>query len=552
MRAESSSRDGEWQAAADVLRRRGYLGGEPGLHRSRRRIARQAAELIIGTLLLTLAAGLAGTGPPTPLALVLTALLAAPPVMALLLLVILGANWVLERLHRSGLSANRAVLGGAVVAALAAGGVWLWLTASSPVPRWHPLRIIGAALALMAAAGLSRLAGHGLAARLLRHTPSLRLALPRAIWTFGAAAVLVLLGLVLPQRPATTPLQAEPLRVHPRLGHVAVIGVDGLPLDDLRLVSREAQLGPARWGWAPVPDRGTEESIPVAWVTVATGVRPEVHGVTSVRQLRLTPHGPEVLAAPGLRAVLLLWHGIVDERAVPSAQRRVPAIWEMVSHAGMGVRVTGWWGSFPPRRVSGLVASERWLFTGVAEPGTVFPEQAAVALPEIPGRTPLAMDRRAAAVLRSSDPRADSLVMGYFPGWWLAWRRPHGGPISTAEVLTPHVELVARTADELHRAGWAVWIVSLHGGDEGWVLSSSASGRHEEIGDRDLASTWLDQLGLPIPAGAPAPRRDLSGVDAAVRVARAEYGPPPPLAGGTEGGEGTAQLELLRSLGYLR
>ncbi len=552
MRVEPASHDGQWQAATEVLRRRGYLGGDRELHPSPRHILRQAAELVLGTLLLTLAAGLAGTAPSSLEALALTALLASPPVGLLLLMVILGAHRSLEALHRRGLCGNRTVLGAAVVAALAVGGVWLWLTVASPVPRWHPLRITGAALALVAAAGLSRLAGHGLAARLLRRTPNLRLALPRGIWAVAGAAVLVLFGLLLPQRPATAPSTAEPLRVRPHTGELAVIGVDGLPLDDLRLVSREAQLGPADWGWAPVPGQDTNESIPVAWVTVATGVRPAVHGVTSVRRLRLAPHGPEVLAAPGLRSVLLLWHGMVDERAVPSAQRRVPAIWEMVSHAGMGVRVAGWWGSFPPRRVTGLVASERWLLTGVAEPGTVFPSQAAASLPEIPGKSPLAMDHRAAALLRSSDPKADSLVMGYFPGWWLRWRRPHAGPISTAEALAPHVELVARTANELERAGWVVWIVSLHGADEGWVVSSSASGRHEGIEGKDLVPTWLDQLGLPVPAGAATPRRDLSGIGPAVPVARADYGPPPPLAGGAPGSEGTAQLELLRSLGYLR
>lgn len=553
MPPEERTRGRDWDAAVELLRRRGYLGGMDGGAQRPAHGLRRWGELAGLVLALAWGAVLAGLAPPTPAAVLVGGALLAVPIGLALTAVMLGSGAALEFAHRSGVPGDRAVLVHGVLVGLAAAGLWLYLTGGAPLPRSHPARLAGAVLALLAAAGLSQRATLSLAARLLRRAPQLRLRLPRAAWALAAAS-LVVVGLAVPQerRPAST--RAEPLRVRPHPAHLAILGVDGLPADDFRLVAREENLAPAAWHGAALESGSPGASIPVRWVTVATGADPAEHGVTSLRQVVLPAGAPPVLAAAGLRRTLFPWRflGLVEERAVPSAQRRVPSVWEMVSRAGMAVRVAGWWGSFPPRRVSGLVASERWLFTGRAEPGTVSPPEAAAGLPPVPGGSPLAMDRRAAELLDGAQPEDESLIMGYFPGWWLEHKKAEGGPLLVAEALRPHVELLCRTADRLWRRGWTVWVVAVDGRDGGWVLSSTTPRQGRPVLDRELAPTWLDQMGLPVPAGALAPRRELSAVAPGAPLPRAEYGGPPALAEAAPKGEGEAQLELLRSLGYLR
>ncbi len=544
----------EWDAAVELLRRRGYLGGvDGGVRRTPRGLTRWLEPC---GLVLALAWGgvLAGLTPAAPQAVLVGGALVAVPVGLVLAAVTVASGAAVEFAHRSGLPGARAVLVHGVVVGLAASGLWWWLVGGASLGRWHPLRLAGAALALLAAAGLSRRAALSLAARLLRRAPQLRLRLPRAAWALGVAAVVVAAALAVPGQRRAGSSAGEPLRVRPHPAHLAILGVDGLPAGDFRLVARGEQLAPAAWGMAPLRGRDRGGSIPVRWVTVATGVNPEEHGVASPRQVVLPAGAPPVLAAPGLRLALSPWRllGLVEERAVPAAQRKVPAVWEMVSRAGMAVRVAGWWGSFPPRRVTGLVASERWLFTGRAEPGTVYPPEAAGRLPVVPGGSPLAMDRRAAEVVLGAGLEDASLVMGYFPGWWLRSRKAGGGPLEVAERLRPHVELVCRTADGLWRRGWQVWVVAPDDGGGGWVASSEAPRDAGAMLDWELTPTWLDQMGLPVPAGASPPRRDLSGVPPGTPLVTAAYGGPPPMAEAAPRREGEAQLELLRSLGYLR
>ncbi len=544
----------DWDAAMELLRRRGYLGGKDGGERRPPRRLRRWMEL--GGLLLALACGvaLAALAPSSPAAVLVGGGLLAVPLGLALAVVMLVSGAALEFAHRSGVGGEKAVLVHGVVVGFAVAGLWLYLTGGAPLPRSHPARLAGAALALLAAAGLSRWATLFLAARLLRRAPQLRFRLPRGAWALAAASLVVVLGLTIPQERGPDSCATEPLRVRPHPVHLAILGVDGLPEDDFRLVAREQNLAPVAWCGAALESGSPGTSIPVRWVTVATGADPAEHGVTSLRRVTLPAGAPPVLAAEGLRRILSFWRflGLVEERAVPSAQRKIPSVWEMVSRAGMAVRVAGWWGSFPPRRVTGLVASERWLFTGRAEPGTVSPPGAAAGLPRVPGNSPLAMDRRAAQMLDGAEPEDESLAMGYFPGWWLEHRKAEGGPLQVAEALRPHVELVCRTADRLWRRGWTVWLVAVDGRGGGWVLSSAALRQGRPVLDRELAPTWLDQMGLPVPAGALSPRRELSAVPSGAPLVRVEYGGPPALAEAAPREEGEAQLELIRSLGYLR
>ncbi len=77
---------------------------------------------------------------------------------------------------------------------------------------------------------------------------------------------------------------------------------------------------------------------PVIWTTVATGTRPEKHGIVDF-----------VATDPETGAVL----------PVTSTLRRVRAFWNILGDAGVTVGVIAWWASFPAEPVSGFMATDR-------------------------------------------------------------------------------------------------------------------------------------------------------------------------------------------------
>jgi predicted AlkP superfamily phosphohydrolase/phosphomutase len=75
---------------------------------------------------------------------------------------------------------------------------------------------------------------------------------------------------------------------------------------------------------------------PVIWTTVATGVVPEVHGITGFAIP--TPNG---------------------DVPVSSRVRKVPALWNMLTTAGRRSAVISWWASWPAERIAGVVITDR-------------------------------------------------------------------------------------------------------------------------------------------------------------------------------------------------
>jgi hypothetical protein len=77
---------------------------------------------------------------------------------------------------------------------------------------------------------------------------------------------------------------------------------------------------------------------PRIWTTLATGVLPEVHGILDF-----------VVRIPG-----------TDRTNLPSsAQRRVAALWNVLSDHGYRVGVANWWASYPAEPIDGFVISDR-------------------------------------------------------------------------------------------------------------------------------------------------------------------------------------------------
>ena len=80
---------------------------------------------------------------------------------------------------------------------------------------------------------------------------------------------------------------------------------------------------------------------PLIWTTMATGVGPEVHGILDF-----------VEADPATGAKV----------PISGRQRRVPALWNMASAAGLSVVVSGWWATWPAETVNGVLISDRLFF----------------------------------------------------------------------------------------------------------------------------------------------------------------------------------------------
>jgi tetratricopeptide (TPR) repeat protein len=120
-----------------------------------------------------------------------------------------------------------------------------------------------------------------------------------------------------------------------------LVGLDGVDWRILRPLLEKGSL-PNLGG---LVERGTVASLasieplisPPIWTSIATGVKPERHGITWF--LSDTDR-------PGQRI------------PVTSAQRRTKALWNMLSERGRSVSVVGWWATFPAERVRGYLVSD--------------------------------------------------------------------------------------------------------------------------------------------------------------------------------------------------
>jgi tetratricopeptide (TPR) repeat protein len=99
---------------------------------------------------------------------------------------------------------------------------------------------------------------------------------------------------------------------------------------------------------------------PLIWTSIATGWQPDEHGILDF--VRPNPDGG---------------------RAIPitAADRQAPALWNILSEAGIPVGVVAWWATWPAEEVNGFVISDRVAyqlgkFGGEPERGLVHPPEA--------------------------------------------------------------------------------------------------------------------------------------------------------------------------------
>jgi predicted AlkP superfamily phosphohydrolase/phosphomutase len=150
----------------------------------------------------------------------------------------------------------------------------------------------------------------------------------------------VLLGCVL--LLGCAPGEPPPIRV-------TIIGVDGATwqvIDPLLAQGALPNLAGllARGVRAPLRSRVPLVSPPV-WTTIATGKLRAEHGIKEF-------HTKGAL--------------------VSSRDRRVPALWNLLSRAGRRVAVIGWWATYPAEHVDGVIISERALKTREADIKALF------------------------------------------------------------------------------------------------------------------------------------------------------------------------------------
>jgi predicted AlkP superfamily phosphohydrolase/phosphomutase/tetratricopeptide (TPR) repeat protein len=98
---------------------------------------------------------------------------------------------------------------------------------------------------------------------------------------------------------------------------------------------------------------------PILWTTIATGRKGQDHGILDF--VEVTSDGKLI--------------------PITSSRRRVPALWNILDHAGKSTGVVGWYATYPAEHVRGFVVSDHLGFHQVksarAGPGSTYPENLA-------------------------------------------------------------------------------------------------------------------------------------------------------------------------------
>jgi predicted AlkP superfamily pyrophosphatase or phosphodiesterase len=123
-------------------------------------------------------------------------------------------------------------------------------------------------------------------------------------------------------------------------GRVLIVGIDGANLRMIDPLIDQGRLPHL----AKIRSQGISgplESImplesPRIWNSIATGKAPEKHGIISFAYA----------ARQGVQHLYL------------SSDRKVHALWNIVSNAGLSVSVINWWNTFPPEKINGVMISD--------------------------------------------------------------------------------------------------------------------------------------------------------------------------------------------------
>jgi hypothetical protein len=422
----------------------------------------------------------------------------------------------------------------AVAAGLGAAGavVVLWVGGVWSLARDLPARALVWGVPIAAAAFLSAIAVRGgVLARAYAHShvlPSRR----RSRFALASAALLVLAGALALLGVRGEILPAPAPRPSPRSGAVVVVAVDGFSDGTEAEAGRDlAELfAGAATGWWPA----AAATPPEIWTNLATGERPERHGVRALERVRPL-FSPLAVRAPFGTSWYLRRLGpalrLVRGAPVSSGDRRRPAFWEVAASAGLPSQAVGWWasGAWPGAEV----VSNEELLSGA--------------------RDGLDADRRARAFFRRAV-GGERIRTVYLPGLDILRAQPERRRQALGETALFLEEEAA--AARSHGDVLVVLAASSHPASAalGRMLvfdAPSASARTVRIREVDVAPSILARAGIPA-------ARDLPGRPADALFAPGSLDPETvPTYGDrvapreTRRGTDREYLEKLRSLGYL-
>ncbi len=157
----------------------------------------------------------------------------------------------------------------------------------------------------------------------------------------------------------------------PAAGRVIVLGLDGMDPQTVDLMIGEGKLphfARLRAEGASAPMQVDPPLLsPVIWTTIATGRRPEDHGIGHFTTT--TAAGKEI--------------------PITSTRRRTPALWTIASAAGRRSDVVGWWATWPAESIAGTMVSDHTCYhflkgeasgRDLGEPGLISPPSAVAAI----------------------------------------------------------------------------------------------------------------------------------------------------------------------------
>ncbi len=217
-------------------------------------------------------------------------------------------------------------------------------------------------------------------------------------------------------------------------GHrVLILGLDGLDpraVDLLMAEGKMANFKRLRQGGAFGKLLSTKPLLsPIIWTTIATGKRPDVHGIG---------HFTAIDNATG------------EKRPVTSRMRRVKALWNIASEARREVAVVGWWATWPAEKIRGNLVSDHTAYH------FLFAEGFSQEPPSAADTYPAELAQRIAPLLRrpSDLPFAEIAPFAHFDPAEAARRRAL--PFDFNDELR-HLEWALATAKSYRDIGLELW-----------------------------------------------------------------------------------------------
>ncbi len=163
------------------------------------------------------------------------------------------------------------------------------------------------------------------------------------------------------------PLSAEQKTAYNTGAKVLLIGFDAATwkvIDPLLQAGKLPNFARVIEGGIRVPLRSSKPTLSsILWTTIATGKSSSGHGVTEIISTVAPGLKQNVLTYPqmagcDLFAKLLTRANFLYIMPISSTARRTKAIWNILTDYQERVGVVGWWGTYPPEVVNGVIISD--------------------------------------------------------------------------------------------------------------------------------------------------------------------------------------------------